>query len=233
MEKSKRSFLINLFLIIFFFEITCCTSTVEKVKYDRDIIKFKFYLPLKKVSLGLVYFTDSRTDFDRLGEDLVGKKKSIREFSTKLAQELLTQNNTFSSITFIQPIELPDFSNEQEIQKFLKNKDIDYIFLGDIVLAKVVKVERKKSIKKDLTELLYFGNIGEDFVYVGKAKVRGKLYSISERKVVWQGEGQSNFLPNSKYATTEILLIGALHNAIGYMLKDMTAIFNLKVKEIE
>lgn len=235
MVKSKKLLLnsfFQFFLFSFFF-FGCVGTPKEKIIYDREIEKFKFYLPLKKISLGLLYFSDSRSDFERLGEDLVSKKKSIREFATKLTQELLIQNNTFSSITMIAPFELPDLTNQQEVEKFLKNKDIDYILAGDIQIAKVVKVEKKGLSKKDIAKILSFGISGDDFVYVGKAKVRGKLYSISERKIVWQGEGVSNFLPNSRYATTDIILVGALHNAIGYMLKDMTSIFNLKVKEIE
>ncbi|MCX7991084.1 MAG: hypothetical protein N2999_03475 [Proteobacteria bacterium] len=234
MVKLKKSLLISLlpFLLVTIFH-GCSGVDKGKVSYDRDIKNFKFYLPPKKVSLGLLYFSDSRSEFDRLGEDFVSTKKPIREFSTKLAEELLLQNNTFSSITIISPFELPDLTNQQEVEKFLKNKDVDYIFAGDITEAKIIKTSKKGISKKDIGKILNFGSLGEDFVYVGKVKVRGKLYSIAERKIVWQGEGRSNFLPNSRYATTEIILVGALHNAIGYMLNEMTGVFNIKIKELE
>ncbi len=234
--KSKKLLWINFLfsLCVFPFFLGGCGGTVkEKVVYDRNIKTFKFFLPPKKASLGLLYFSDSRSDFDKLGESFLPKKRSLRDFSTKLAEELLLQNNTFSSVTIIAPFELPDLTNQQEIDKFQKSKDIDYIFAGDILEAKIVKEERKALPKKAFINFFNIGRLPEDFIYVGKARVRGKLYSVNERKVVWQGEGRSNFLPTSRYATPEIIFVGALHNAIGSMLKDMSGIFSIKVKEIE
>lgn len=235
MVKLKKFILIKgLFLIIlwsFFFH--GCSVGNEKIIYDRDIKTFKFDIPSKKIAIGLLYFTDSRSDFDRLGEDLFSQKKSIRQYATKLAQDILNKYGSFSSVSIIAPYELPNFSNSEELEKFLKNHDIDYIIAGEILEAKVVKEEEKEEVSKKVKNIISYGITGDNFIYVGRARVKGKLFSIVEKKVVWEGEGRSYFKPSSKYATIDINLSAALHNAIGSMLRDMTSVFTLKIKEVQ
>lgn len=223
------------FLLIICAQILLISCSVKNnnIIYDKELKNFNFDRPAKKISLGLLTFTDGRSDFDRLGEDLTPQRKSIRVYATKIAEEILTKHGGFSSVIIIQPFELPDFNNQAELNRFLKNRDVDYIFAGEILEAKVIKIESRTSATKKVRNVLNYGAVGENFEYMGRSRVRGKLFSIQEKKVIWEGQGISNFKPNSRYATFETNLTGALYNAIGSMLKNMSSVFGLKIKEVQ
>lgn len=230
--KSKKSFLIN-GVIFLFLTIPLFGCAKETVTYDKTIKNFKFEKAAKKVAIGILYFVDSRSPIERLGiEEGVGKN-SLTTLVTKLAEEMLLRSDSFSSVSIITNYDLPDFYDEKSIEKFKKKYEVDYVLGGEILEAKIVKVEKSASFKYKASVFLSKGIVPESYDYVAKVKLRGKLISLKDGKVVWEGEGNSNFLKEGMFLKKENVLMAGLHNALGKMLSDMSKIFSLTIKELE
>ena len=203
------------------------------IKYDREIKTYKFEKAPKKIALGVVYFSDSRSELDRLGIDENKENRTIRKSVTKMAEEMLLSHGAFSSVSIISGFELPEFYDPNALEKFKKTYDVDYVLGGEIVEAKLVKVDKRSSLGYKTKVFLSFGIVPTSYYYVARVKLRGKLVSLTDGKVVWQGEGKSYFIQGTKFYKSENVFIASIHNALGEMLSKMSKVFSLDVKEIE
>lgn len=208
-----------------------CSS--ETIKYDKDIKTFKFERAVKKTALGILYFVDSRSELEKLGVENGGKKTSLRNSVTKLAEEMLLRSGSFSSVSIITGFDLPDFYEEKSLERFKKNFEIDYIMGGEIIEAKIVKVEKKTSLSYKTNVFLSSGVLPVAYDYVAKVKLRGKLVSVKDGKILWEGEGKSDFIQSGRFLKSENVFIAAIHNSLGEMLSNMSKVFSLSVKEVE
>lgn len=104
---------------------------------------------------------------------------------------------------------------------------------GEILEAKLVKVEKSTSLKYKSNVFFTTGILPEAYYYVAKVRLRGKLVSVKDGKTVWEGEGKSNFLQSDIYMKRENVFIAAIHNSLGEMLSNMSKVFSLQVKELE
>jgi len=218
------AFLIALLLI---------SCSQPKIKYDSDIKTFKFERSLKKTAIGILYFSDSRPEFERLGVDVVTGKSSLRSSVTKLTEELLLRSGVFSSVSIITGFELPDFYDEKSLERFKKTHDVDYILGGEILEAKLVRVEKSTSIKYKTDVFLSSGALPEAYDYVAKVRLRGKLVSVKDGRTVWEGIGKSDFIQSGRFLKRENVFIAAIHNSLGEMLSNMSKTFAPQVKELE
>lgn len=203
------------------------------IKYDREIKIYKFEKAPKKIALGIVYFSDARSELERLGIEENEENRTIRKSVTKMAEEMLLRYGNFSSVTVISGFELPDFYDQTSLEKFKKIYDIDYILGGEIVEAKLAKVEKKSSLGYKTKVFLSVGIVPNAYDYVAHIKLRGKLISLADGRVVWQGESKSYFLQGAKFYKRENVFIAGIHNALGDLLSKMSKVFSLDVKEIE
>ncbi|GAB4440888.1 MAG: hypothetical protein OHK0040_12290 [bacterium] len=218
-------------LCLFFVLASCAAKTKES--YDRNIKNFKFERAVKKVSIGVLYFADGRSELEKLGVENIGQKSSLRNSVTKLAEEMLLRSGIFSSVSIITSFDLPDFYDEKSLERFRKSFEIDYILGGEIVEAKIVKVEKKTSLKYKTDVFLSSGTLPESYDYVAKVKLRGKLVSVKDGRILWEGEGKSSFIQGGLFVKRDNVFIAAIHNSLGQMLSNMSKVFSLSVKEVE
>lgn len=218
-------------LCLIFLTVGCATKTKES--YDRNIKNFKFERAAKKVSIGILYFADGRPELEKLGVESIGQKSSLRNSVTKLAEEMLLRSGIFSSVSIITSFDLPDFYEEKSLERFRKSFEIDYILGGEIVEAKIVKVEKKTSFKYKADVFLSRGTLPESYDYVAKVKLRGKLVSVKDGRILWEGEGKSSFIQGGLFVKRDNVFIAAIHNSLGEMLSNMSKVFSLSVKEVE
>lgn len=212
-----------------------CTAPSQYASYDRKVKTLNIETPSKKTSIGILYFSDARTEMEKLGVDFLPEKRSLRLTFTKLAEEMLSKHGGFSSVSIITAYDLPDFHDAKELYKFQKTHEADYILGGEILEAKIVKVEKTPSLRYRLGVFLSRGIAPEPYEYVARVRLRGKLMSVSELKVVWEGETKSYFGQGDRdrYSKKEDIFMGAMHNALGEMLAGMSKSFSLKVKEVQ
>ncbi len=235
-EKARlKNLLLNRFFGFFLLLmlIAGCSQNKVNIEYDKDIKTFKFEKSLKKASVGIVYFSDSRPEFERLGADEVTGKSSLRSSVTKLSEEMLLRAGVFSSVTIITSFELPDFYDEKSLERYKKSYDVDYLLGGEILEAKLVRMEKKTSLKYKTEVFLSRGTLPETYYYVAKVRLRGKLVSVKDGKIVWEGTGKSDFMQTRDFHRRENVFIAAVHNALGQMLSNMSKSFVPQIKELE
>lgn len=225
----SRVFCFFLLLTLF----TGCSQNNVKIEFDKDIKTFKFEKSLNKAAVGILYFSDSRPEFERLGVDEVTGKSSLRSSVTKLSEEMLLRAGVFSSVTIITGFELPDFYDEKSLERFKKSYDVDYLLGGEILEAKLVRMEKKTSLKYKTNVFLSSGTLPDTYYYVAKVKLRGKLVSVKDGRIVWEGTGKSDFMQTKNFHRRENVFIAAIHNALGEMLSNMSKAFAPQIKELE
>lgn len=223
----------NKFLIVFLFiSLFACSKNLDlsKVSYDKEIKDFSFVRPAKKISIGIVHYKDSRKNWENYGKELGLFKATVTQMALKLTEEILKKEWEFASITVIPILDLPSLnSNEYEYLK--KHYQVDYIFLGEVQEAKIVKVDVPTNLGYKIKIFLNKGFLPENFHYESRVLVKGRLYSLSKDEIVWQGIGYSR-MKEDKILTKDTILVVSMHNAIGRMLEEMSKGFSIIVKEV-
>lgn len=116
------------FFLVFFAVIVGCSS--QNIKYDKVIKTFNFEKSYKKTALAILYFTDARSEVEKLGVETVTGKSSLRNVVTKLSEEMLIRSEIFSSVSIITGFDLPDFYDEKSLENFRKKFGVDYALGG-------------------------------------------------------------------------------------------------------
>lgn len=220
---NKKAF----FLLLFTF-LGC--ATLDYGGKEKAIKSFRLERPLHKISIGILYFKDVRQDY------IISEEFSIDNFilpklAVKLTENILKKEWNYATVVAIPMLELPDLNNEKEYKNFKKKYGVDFVLLGEIEEGKIEKIKTRSSNKYKLSVFLNKGFFPQTFKYEARVKLKGKVISLEDKKVIWEEKSRSILMEN-KYLTGESLLISATNNAIGKMLQDMSKIFTLNIREI-
>ncbi len=220
----------SLFFLIFLFFLSCSGATVVKTEYDKSLQKFKLERPLTKISIGIIHYKDKRKGAEFFENFFGVEKVTVSQMALKLTDEILKKHLEYVPVMVIPILDIPP-SNTEEYRYLKKHYGVDYIFIGEIEEAKVVKVQTHSPFSYKLKIFLNKGFIPQTFTYESIVKIRGKLYSMEKERYIWEGTGTSKMREDRKI-TRDLLLVVSLHNAIGRMLEDMSKNFAIYVKEI-
>lgn len=226
MNRKGKFFII--FLLFFF----ACSKTTDltKASYDKGIRDFSFVRPPEKIAIGVIHYKDSRKNWENYGKELGLLKVTITQMALKLTEEILKKKWEFASISVIPILNFPP-STLEEYEYLKKTYQVDYILVGEVKEAKVVRINVPTSMSYKLKIFLNRGFLPEAFYYESRVLVTGSLYSFEKGNFIWQGSGYSKIKEN-KRLTKDTILIVALHNAIGRMLEEMSKNFSIPVKEV-
>jgi len=217
-------------LFVFFFLLSCSRTAIDKTGYDKSLKKFKLERPLTKISIGVIHYKDKRKGAEVFQNFFGVEKVTVTQMALKLTEEILKKQLEYVPVTVIPLLDIPP-SNKEEYSYLKKHYHVDYIFVGEIQEAKVVKVRTPSSFLYKLKIFLNKGFIPQTFTYESIVNIRGKLYSMEKERYIWEGTGTSKVREDKKI-TKDLLLVISLHNAIGRMLEDMSKSFAITVKEI-
>lgn len=223
---------INKLLFIFLLFFFACSKNADfaKVSYDRGIKNFSFLRPPKKISIGIVHYKDSRKSWENYGKELELLKVTLTQMALKLTEEILKKEWEFASITVIPILDFPP-PNSKEYEYLKKSYQVDYIFMGEIKEAKILKVNTQSPLSYKLKIFLNKGFLPDTFYYESTVLVTGRLYSFEKDNFIWQGSGYSKMKENKAFSKDTMLVV-SLHNAIGRMLEEMSKNFSISVKEV-
>jgi hypothetical protein len=220
----------SLSLLLFVFLLNCSGASIDKISYDKSLKKFKLERPLTKISIGVIHYKDKRKG-PEVFENFFGVEKvTVTQMALKLTEEILKTQLEYVPITVIPILDIPP-NNTEEYRLLKKHYGVDYIFIGEIDEAKIVKVQTHSPISYKLKIFLNKGFIPQTFTYESVVSIRGKLYSMEKERYIWEGTGTSK-VREDKNITKDLLLVISLHNAIGKMLENMSKNFAISVKEI-
>ncbi len=146
-----------------------------------------------------------RRNWENFNEEFGLLKVSVPKMALNLNEDILKRKWEFASILVIPTLYFPP-TNLEEYAYLKKTYEIDYILVGEIKEARIVKIKKPTSAAYKIKIILNKGFLPESFNYESRVLISGRLYSFESGDLIWQGSGYSKIREN-KVLTKDTLMV--------------------------